>query len=122
MPRILFALLTVLFLLPSPAQAASKGYEILFDAINEWLNSSRALTSEDASGRMVLLDFWTYGCINCMQIVPDLKKLEKEFGDKLLVVGVHSAKFSGEKGSERILSAAKRFGLEHPVINDSNFD
>ncbi len=122
MPRILFALLTALFLLPQPVQAASKGYEILFDAKNQWLNSSRALTSEDASGRMVLLDFWTYGCINCMQIVPDLKKLEKEFGDKLLVVGVHSAKFSGEKGSERILSAAKRFGLEHPVINDSNFD
>lgn len=122
MPRILFALLTVLFLLPQAAQAASKGYEVLFDAKNEWLNASRALTSEDASGRLVLLDFWTYGCINCMQIVPDLKKLEKEFGDKLLVVGVHSAKFQGEKGSERILSAAKRFGLEHPVINDSNFD
>ena len=52
---------------------------------------------------------------------PDLAALEKQFGDKLLIVGVHSAKFQGEKGSDRILAAAQRFGLKHPVINDSDF-
>jgi sugar lactone lactonase YvrE len=56
-----------------------------------------------------------------MQIVPDLKTLESKFGDNLLIIGVHSAKFKGEQANARILSAAKRFGLEHPVINDSDF-
>jgi thiol-disulfide isomerase/thioredoxin len=86
-----------------------------------WLNVTRPLTADDMKGRLVLLDFWTYGCINCIQIIPDLKALENKFGDDLLIIGVHSAKFKGEQGNSRILSAAKRFGLEHPVINDSDF-
>ncbi len=86
-----------------------------------WLNTTRALTADDFKGRAVLLDFWTYGCINCMQIIPDLESLEQEFGNKLLIVGVHSAKFQGEQGNERIEFAIKRFGLKHPVINDSDF-
>lgn len=86
-----------------------------------WLNVTRPLSEADMKGRLVLLDFWTYGCVNCMQIVPDLKTLESTFGDRLLIIGVHSAKFKGEQGNSRILSAARRFGLEHPVINDSDF-
>ena len=86
-----------------------------------WLNVERPLTVDDFKGKAVLLDFWTYGCINCMQIIPDLEYLEGKFGNKLLIVGVHSAKFSGESGNERILFAAKRFGLKHPVINDADF-
>jgi len=98
------------------------GTAVLFKPDNVWLNTSRSPVADDAKNRLVLLDFWTYGCINCMQIVPDLKALEMEFGDKLLVIGVHSAKFAGERGSERIEAAAKRFGITHPVINDSKFD
>ncbi len=86
-----------------------------------WLNVTRPLSEADMKGRLVLLDFWTYGCVNCMQIIPDLKNLETKFGDNLLIIGVHSAKFKGEQANARILSAAKRFGLEHPVINDSDF-
>ena len=86
-----------------------------------WLNVNRPLTVNDMKGRLVLLDFWTYGCINCMQIAPDLEKLEAMFGNQLLIVGVHSAKFKGEQGSDRILDAAKRFGLKHPVANDSDY-
>ena len=86
-----------------------------------WLNVTRPLTAADIKGRLVLLDFWTYGCINCMQIVPELEALEQEFGDQLLILGVHSAKFDGEKDNARILAAAKRFGLKHPVINDSDY-
>ncbi len=86
-----------------------------------WLNTVRPLTAADLKDHPVLLDFWTYGCINCMQIVPDLDALEQKFGDQLLIIGVHSAKFKGEQGSDRILAAAKRFGLKHPVINDSDF-
>lgn len=86
-----------------------------------WLNVTRPLTEDDFKGKAVLLDFWTYGCINCMQIIPDLEYLEKKFGNKLLIIGVHSAKFEGESGNSRILFAAKRFGLKHPVINDADF-
>lgn len=86
-----------------------------------WLNVTHPITEVDMKGRLVLLDFWTYGCVNCMQIVPDLKTLETKFGDPLLIIGVHSAKFKGEQGNARILSAARRFGLQHPVVNDSDF-
>ena len=86
-----------------------------------WLNTDKPPTIEDLKGKIVLLDFWTYGCINCMQVVPDLKALEDTYGDKLVVIGVHSAKYKGEEDSARILSAAKRFGLTHPVINDFDF-
>lgn len=86
-----------------------------------WLNVTRPLTREDMQGRLILLDFWTYGCINCMQVIPDLEYLEHKFGSKILIVGVHSAKFKGEQGSQRILQATQRFGLKHPVINDSDY-
>lgn len=120
--RLLAAILISLSLLLSPPAQAADGHRILFDPKTEWLNVTRPLTADDAKGRMVLLDFWTYGCINCMHIIPDLKKLEEEFGDRLLVIGVHSAKFSGEKGSARIVAAAERFGLAHPLVNDKEFD
>ncbi len=86
-----------------------------------WLNVERPVTHADMEGRLVLLDFWTYGCINCIQVIPDLTYLEEKFGDKLLIVGVHSAKFKGEQGNDRILAAAQRFGLKHPIINDSDY-
>jgi thiol-disulfide isomerase/thioredoxin len=94
---------------------------LLSGGIGGWVNTARPVTADDLQGRLVFIDFWTYGCINCMQVVPDLDALEKKFGDKLLVVGVHSAKFEGEGSSARILQAAQRFGLHHPVLNDSDY-
>ncbi len=86
-----------------------------------WLNVSRPLEAQDLKGRVILLDFWTFCCINCIHIMPDLKYLEKKFGDKLTVIGVHSAKFNNEKDSENIRQAILRYELEHPVVNDYNF-
>jgi thiol-disulfide isomerase/thioredoxin len=107
---------------PRQGMAAEPGYALLpAGGAGGWLNVTRPLNDDDMKGRLVLLDFWTYGCINCIQIVPDLEYLENKYGEKLLVVGVHSAKFDGEKGNERIEAAARRFGLKHPVINDSDF-
>jgi len=121
---ILSFLLAAFLLLPVAARAGAgvDGYATLFTPTTPWINTARPLTADDAKGRLVLLDFWTYGCINCMQIVPDLKALEAKYGDKLLVIGVHSAKFAGERGDERIAAAAKRFGITHAVINDSSFN
>jgi thiol-disulfide isomerase/thioredoxin/sugar lactone lactonase YvrE len=88
---------------------------------NGWLNTDRAWSIKDLRGKIVLLDFWTLGCINCQHIVPDLKRLEEEYADVLVVIGVHSAKFDAEKQSETIRQAIQKFGIEHPVVNDADF-
>ena len=88
---------------------------------NGWLNTDRPIFIKDLKGKVVLLDFWTYGCINCIHIIPDLKKLEAKYPDELVVIGVHSAKFPNEKDSDNIRRVILRYGIEHPVVNDSEF-
>src|SRR5687767_15432366 len=83
-----------------------------------WLNS-KPLTKADLKGKFVLLDFWTYCCINCMHILPELKKLEEKYPNELIVIGVHSAKFEEEKDTDNIREAILRYEIAHPVINDS---
>ncbi len=85
----------------------------------EWLNSAGPLRVQDLRGKFVLLDFWTYCCINCMHVLPELKKLEKAYPNELVVIGVHSAKFEGEKDTKNIENAILRHEIEHPVINDA---
>src|SRR5206468_2511473 len=87
----------------------------------EWLNTGQPLTMKDLRGKIVLLDFWTYCCINCMHIIPDLKKLEAKYPNELVVIGVHSAKFENEKQTRNIREAIQRYEIEHPVINDKDF-
>ncbi len=86
-----------------------------------WLNTDRPLTLQQLRGKIVLLDFWTYCCINCMHILPDLKKLEKKYPDLLVVIGVHSAKFTNEGETDQIRRAILRYEIEHPVVNDRDF-
>jgi thiol-disulfide isomerase/thioredoxin len=86
----------------------------------EWLNSAGPLTLKDLRGKVVLLDFWTYCCINCIHVLPDLAKLEKKYPNQLVVIGVHSAKFENEKKSENIRKAILRYEIHHPVVNDAN--
>jgi thiol-disulfide isomerase/thioredoxin len=84
----------------------------------EWLNTERPLSIRQLKGKLVLLDFWTFCCINCMHIIPDLKKLEHKYANELVVIGVHSAKFPAERGTENIRQAILRYEIEHPVVND----
>ena len=86
-----------------------------------WLNTDKPLSIAGLKGKVVLLDFWTYGCVNCMHIIPDLKRLEAKYANQLVVIGVHSAKFKNEKDTENIRHITLRYELEHPVYNDSNF-
>lgn len=86
-----------------------------------WLNTDTPLSLAGLRGKIVLLDFWTYCCINCMHVIPDLKKLEAKYADQLVVIGVHSAKFPNEGDSENIRQAILRYEIEHPVINDREF-
>lgn len=87
----------------------------------EWLNTDRPIYLKDLKGKVVLLDFWTYACINCMHVIPDLKRLEAKYPNELVVIGVHSAKFTNERIPENIRQAILRYGIEHPVVNDSEF-
>jgi DNA-binding beta-propeller fold protein YncE len=87
----------------------------------EWLNTDQPLTLEALRGKVVLLDFWTYGCINCIHIIPDLKRLEAEYPNELVVIGVHSAKFANEAETDNIRQVILRYELEHPVVNDKDF-
>lgn len=84
-----------------------------------WLNTAEPLELKDLRGKFVLLDFWTYCCINCMHILPELKKLEAAYPRELVVIGVHSAKFEGEEDSKNIAEAIQRYDIEHPVVNDA---
>lgn len=86
----------------------------------DWLNTGGPLRLRDLKGKFVLLDFWTYCCINCLHILPELKKLEHAFPNELVVIGVHSAKFDTEKVSDNIREAVLRYEIEHPVVNDKN--
>jgi len=91
-----------------------------FPAGLQWLNTGRPLSIRDLRGKVVLLDFWTYCCINCMHIIPDLKRLEEKYKDELVVIGVHSAKFTTERETDNIRQAILRYEIEHPVVNDAD--
>ncbi|XP_055593484.1 NHL repeat-containing protein 2 isoform X2 [Uranotaenia lowii] len=88
----------------------------------DWFNVTEPLSLDGSlRGKIVVLDFFTYCCINCMHILPDLKRLEHLYSveDGLVVIGVHSAKFENEKNSANILSAVQRYEISHPVVNDN---
>jgi thiol-disulfide isomerase/thioredoxin len=84
-----------------------------------WLNTAGPLRLKDLRGKVVVLDFWTYCCINCIHTLPDLARLEKKYANELVVIGVHSAKFDNEKDSENIRKAILRYEIGHPVVNDA---
>lgn len=88
----------------------------------EWINTGgRHLTLADFRGRILLLDFWTYGCINCQHMIPEIAELERRFPDVLAVAGVHSGKFVNERISTNIARACDRLDVHHPVLNDRQF-
>lgn len=87
----------------------------------DWLNVPAPVTMQALRGKVVLLDFWTYGCINCIHMIPTLHRLEEKYGSALAVIGVHSAKFLNEGQTDNLRQIVQRYGLEHPVVNDRDF-
>ncbi|MGA9852477.1 MAG: thioredoxin-like domain-containing protein [Gammaproteobacteria bacterium] len=87
----------------------------------DWINTgNKPVTLRELRGKVVLLDFWTYGCINCFHIIPDLEKLQKTYGNGLVIIGVHSAKFATERKTAHIEAVVLRYGIDHPVVNDKD--
>jgi thiol-disulfide isomerase/thioredoxin len=85
-----------------------------------WLNTDQPIKLKDLRGKIVVLDFWTLCCINCIHTLPDLAKLEKKYENEVVVIGVHSAKFDNEKETQSIRKAILRYEITHPVVNDAD--
>lgn len=84
-----------------------------------WLNHA-PISKAELLGKIVLLDFFTYCCMNCLNLLPDLEVLENEFKKELVVIGIHSGKHPHEKENSAVLEAMKRYKIEHCVINDAD--
>ncbi|MCY4538287.1 MAG: thioredoxin-like domain-containing protein [Chloroflexi bacterium] len=87
----------------------------------DWINVDNPLTMQGLLGKIVIFDFWTYGCINCLHVIPVLEQVEKKFANEVVVIGVHSAKFENEGQTENLREIVQRYGIHHPVINDKDF-
>jgi thiol-disulfide isomerase/thioredoxin len=84
-----------------------------------WINTDRPLTLHaELRGKIVLLDFWTFCCINCLHVLDELRLLEEKYADVLVVIGVHSPKFVHEAEHDAVLAAVERYAVHHPVLDD----
>ena len=87
----------------------------------DWINIDEPLTMAGLQGKIVILDFWTYGCVNCLHIIPVLEQVETKFAEEVVVIGVHSAKFETEGQTENLRQIVQRYEVHHPVVNDNEF-
>ncbi len=84
-----------------------------------WLNTGgRDLSLAGLRGKIVLLDFWTFCCVNCLHVLDELRPLEEKYADVLVTVGVHSPKFVHEAEHDAVVAAVERYGVHHPVLDD----
>jgi cytochrome c biogenesis protein CcdA/thiol-disulfide isomerase/thioredoxin len=110
--------------LPEPAPVRKLGIEGHFPSLagaTEWINSP-PLTPEALRGKVVLVDFWTYSCINCLRTLPYVRAWAEKYKDAgLVVLGVHSPEFAFEKRSANVRKATKDLGIDFPVALDNDF-
>ena len=84
-----------------------------------WLNTGgRRLSLADFRGRVLVLDFWTFCCVNCLHVLDELRPVEEQYPDALTIVGVHSPKFEHEADAEALAAAVERYAVYHPVLDD----
>ena len=84
----------------------------------QWFNVAKPLPIASLRGRIVILDFWTEGCINCIHIIPILRGIEQKYPEQVVVIGVHSPKFAEEKSAESVKDAIGRYEIRHPIVHD----
>ncbi|WBB96952.1 MULTISPECIES: NHL domain-containing thioredoxin family protein [unclassified Solwaraspora] len=89
----------------------------------QWLNTDgRDIGLRELRGRIVLLDFWTFCCVNCLHVLDELRPLEERYADVLVVIGIHSPKFAHERDPAAVAAAVERYGVSHPVLDDPELD
>jgi len=92
-----------------------------FQGIEAWLNAS-PLTMESLRGKVVLVDFWTYSCINCLRTLPYLKSWDEKYRDKgLVIIGVHTPEFQFEHDQSNVRKAVSQYGLKYPIALDNGY-
>ena len=84
----------------------------------QWFNVAKPVPIASLRGRVVILDFWTEGCINCIHIIPILRGIEQKFPEQVVVIGVHSPKFAEEKRAGSVKDAIDRYEIAHPIVHD----
>ncbi|MRV76179.1 redoxin domain-containing protein [Duganella sp. FT92W] len=92
-----------------------------FTGIEKWLNSD-PLTMQQLKGKVVLVDFWTYTCINCVNTLPYVKAWHQKYQQQgLAVIGVHTPEFPHERSTDNVRMALKRFDIRYPVAQDNRY-
>ena len=84
----------------------------------KWFNVEAPIPIASLHGRIVILDFWTEGCINCIHIIPILRAIEQKYPEQVVVIGVHSPKFAEEKSAASVQDAIQRYEIRHPIVHD----
>ncbi len=93
-----------------------------FTGIAKWLNVNKPLTMQELRGKVVLIDFWTYTCINCIRTLPFVTSWYEKYKDKgFVVVGVHTPEFEFEKNTNNVLGAIKQYSIHYPVAQDNSY-
>jgi thiol-disulfide isomerase/thioredoxin len=93
-----------------------------FTKISEYINT-KPISLDDLKDKVVLVDFWTYSCINCIRTIPYLNEWYDKYSDKgLVIVGIHTPEFEFEKNSDNVKSAVQKFGIKYPVLQDNEKD
>ena len=116
----IIATAALVFGLATPASAAGRQAPE-FSGVNQWLNSG-PLTMAGLRGKVVLVDFWTQDCINCIRTLPHVTALYSKYASRgLVIVGVHTPEFPREKVTANVEAAIKRFGIRYPVAQDNAF-
>ena len=99
--------------------AAATGSAPEFSGLKNWFNSA-PLRMSGLRGKVVLVDFWTYGCVNCVNTLPHVVKLQEKYGNKgLVIVGIHTPEFPFEKSASNVQAALKRHGITYAVAQDN---
>ncbi|MFF2361977.1 NHL domain-containing thioredoxin family protein [Streptomyces sp. NPDC058122] len=102
---------------PAPRRVRVRAPELV--GKGGWLNTGgKDLSLADFRGRVLILDFWTFCCINCLHVLDELRELEEKHRDTVVIVGVHSPKFAHEAEHQAVVDAVERYGVEHPVLDD----
>ncbi|WP_327300845.1 NHL domain-containing thioredoxin family protein [Streptomyces goshikiensis] len=101
----------------APRRARVRAPELIGEG--GWLNTGgKDLTLADLRGRIVILDFWTFCCINCLHVLDELRELEEKHRDTVVIIGVHSPKFVHEAEHAAVVDAVERYEVHHPVLDD----